>query len=376
LRYFRAIVSILGALAGCIEPYTPPESAAGENPLVVEGGLHGNTGTASVQLTRTARLSDGLPAPPVTGAVVLLESRSGASFALTDPDGKGLYSRSGLPVAPGEEFRLRVQAGGKSYVSDYEVARPAPPIDSVSWEVKEDGIQVYVNTHDTENEAGNYLWTYEETWAYTSAFESTVIFENGAPRLRASSEFVYMCYQGSVSSTINNISTEKLSENRVSKFPLVFHPKSSDKIRIRYSILVRQYSIDDEEHAFWTQMKKNSQNLGTLFDPLPTQITGNLHNENDPGEVVLGFFRAGYSSEQRIFISNRDLPRDFREQKDFGNCLETMWPVGDIGLFGLYPYLITRPVYDGITIIGYNYSTKDCVDCRRQGGTTTPPDFW
>ncbi|MEJ7664694.1 MAG: DUF4249 family protein [Hymenobacter sp.] len=56
----------------------------------------------------------------------------------------------------------------------------------------------------------------------------------------------------------------------------------SSKLYYLYSILVRQYALTPEEFAYWDKLRKNTENLGTLFDPLPSQLSGNVHRLTMP----------------------------------------------------------------------------------------------
>jgi hypothetical protein len=100
----------------------------------------------------------------------------------------------------------------------------------------------------------------------------------------------------------------------------------------------------------------------------------NIQNVNDKNEPVLGYFNAGITTEERIFVSFKDLPsnwyfNDAQCQLDtvlvgsLGNA------AGDILISGLYKGASTRPY-------GFLYTTGDCGDCRASGGTTTKPSFW
>ncbi len=59
------------------------------------------------------------------------------------------------------------------------------------------------------------------------------------------------------------------------------------------------------------------ENAGTLFDPTPTAIPGNIYCIDNPEEPVLGYFEASGVSTRRVFI-NRDLmPSDVFIPSDF-----------------------------------------------------------
>lgn len=266
-------------------------------------------------------------------------------------------------------------ARSREYYSDFVTIQPTPVIDTVMWNPLTDGVGVVVSTHGPGT-TGYYRWTYEETWRYRSYFQSYWIFKNHVPVYRTQDEQIWECYTTLPSTKIAVASTTQLAENRINEYELVFIPKDSRKISSRYSILVRQMAITPEAYEYWKQLQKTTENLGGLFDPLPGQITGNIHGKTNPGEVVVGYFSASGVTQQRIFFDFNDLPQYLKSSGFDGNCQESdMQPLTLVyTLEGAYN--ITSAIYAGETIVGYHYSTFGCTDCRLEGGTLTKPLWW
>jgi hypothetical protein len=102
-----------------------------------------------------------------------------------------------------------------------------------------------------------------------------------------------------------------------------------------------------------------------LFDPQPSQVTGNVRNIADPKELVFGYFSAAQEQEKRIFIRERigSYPR----------CIAPDTLDGKEALEGSGVLLY---YYQGLPKSGYLSTSESCADCRSQGGTTTKPAFW
>ncbi|HRI79399.1 MAG TPA: DUF4249 family protein, partial [Cyclobacteriaceae bacterium] len=165
-------------------------------------------------------------------------------------------------------------------------------------------------------------------------------------------------------------STAHLTQNFVSEFPLTFIPLGSMKLSVKYSMLVSLRGVDETEYNYWQQIQKTTENIGGLYDPLPAQVLGNLHNDANASEKVLGYFSGGGIKEKRIYISFYDLPESLRWVSR-GFCpLDTLKPIDLKNSHGL---LIVNILPNGA---GYLYSNVDCVDCRFAGGVTTKPTFW
>jgi len=142
---------------------------------------------------------------------------------------------------------------------------------------------------------------------------------------------------------------------------------------VKYSILVKQQSLTKEAYNFWTQLKKSTESLGGLFDPLPSQVLGNMYSENNSAEPVLGYFSGGQTSEKRIFIQFSDLPPDLKLVMP-PNC-----PIDTIVNDDIrnYPNTFLIGSYGAPFPLGYIKSEgPNCMDCRDDGGVLQRPDFW
>jgi hypothetical protein len=172
-------------------------------------------------------------------------------------------------------------------------------------------------------------------------------------------------------------STQRLSQNIVSNFPLRYIKQTSELVRFKYSILVHQYSITEKAFNYWRQLSKNSNELGSVFGSIPIQLNGNIKSLSNPAETVLGYFYISSITTKRIFISNTQLSIPRYYETPYSGCELSLLALSDVGNFG-GPYLIVAEIPDGFgpAILGYSYSSMRCVDCRLTGGTTTKPDFW
>lgn len=148
LKYF-ALLLLAG---GCVDPYRPPEIAAPDSYLVVNGYFNSVPGTTTTfQLARTQNLAEKKAPVAETRAVVTIENKNKTIYALKEGTG-GAYTLSGVTPQVGETYRLHIKTTkGGDYYSEYVPVVPTPPIDSVSWRVENDGVQINVNTQDPKN---------------------------------------------------------------------------------------------------------------------------------------------------------------------------------------------------------------------------------
>lgn len=361
----KRVAWLLILMIGCIDPYMPPEIKPSGALLVINGHIDVNS-KSIIKLTRSQNLLENEESEKVKGALVWIEDENGSKYPLTE-ESDGIYSLEPRSFASAKH-RLSVQTKDlKKYASDFVEIKNSPPIDSVSWEVTPDlGVQLYANTHSIENNTSYYRWKFDETWLYTSAYPSMYVPD------------IYECWRSHSSSDILTSSSSRLSENVISKFPLTFLEQRDERIRYTYSILVKQYSITEDAWSYWNQLKKTTEDLGTIFSPMPSQVKGNFQCTSNPEEPVLGYFSIGAIAEKRIFLSSLQLPAPstYKTYYESYGCTLTEVLNGNEGNFSGYIKIsgINNP--SGPGFIGYYYSIVPCADCRVAGGTNVKPDFW
>ena len=69
-----------------------------------------------------------------------------------------------------------------------------------------------------------------------------------------------------------------------------------------YSLLINQFALSEAAFSYWDQLRINSVNQGGLYEKQPLSIKGNLHNNTNPDQEVLGFFSASSVKSKRIFV--------------------------------------------------------------------------
>jgi hypothetical protein len=384
-RSLLSIVCCCLLLVSCVEPYFPEVI---ENPnqfLVVDGTING-TGVTTVKLSRTQNIAETGTPMLEAGATLLLEEEQGAQYPLQE-NIIGIYTSSDLNLDLNKRYRLFIRLlGGQEYASDFVSVKPTPPIDEVGWKVLDNTLELYVNSHDPQNNTHYYRWEYDATWAYTAAFQSSMKYdetsEKVVPRTN-SDENIYRCWKTEYSAAIKTGTSSKLSQDVIFEYPLLTLPSRSEELRIKYSVLVKQYALTQEAYQYWESLRKNTESIGTLFDPLPSQLTGNVHNLKNPDEPVIGYVGASTVQEKRIFISREQLPEDWEIYHP--PCqMDSLLPEPPQTLQDLAGYFkggFNMPVTEiyppsGFpTPIGYMVAGKNCVDCRLRG-TNVKPDFW
>lgn len=377
-KIFFFLVAVM-AMAGCREKYVSPAVSPTTGYLVVEGFIN-ISGPTTIRLTRTSKLADTTTIYEKK-AIVSIQSQSGNNYPLTETT-NGIYT--GSPVLPtNTSYRLRIAAAGKEYVSAYTSPKSTPAIDSVTWTRNADGVKISSHAKGNASQEKYYQWKTEETWEYNSDFPPKYKWKYDStrtvvgvieidPSLPGSEPAEIKCWKTENSSTILLGSTENLTDNIVNPL-LVSIPAGSVKLSIMYSVNVKQYSISKDYYEFLNKVKKNTEQLGTIFDAQPSDSKGNITCTTVPNEIVVGYIETMQEQVKRIFIKSTDVPLwgyqtdcvmeviDLTMQKGAG--------LGAIDTINAIP--IAYVPGNSITFV-----KPYCIKCTKRGGTVKKPAFW
>jgi hypothetical protein len=374
LAPYRISFLFLLLFTACRQAYEPPAIKAPNHFLVVEGVINAAPNSkTTIVLTRARNLSDTILTSPESAAIVKIESKAGSFYNLVE-QGNGSYVTDRLTLNKNDSYRLKISTvDGKEYASEFVPVKATPPIDSLSWTQDKD-VTVYANTHDPLNAARYYRWDFVETWQYQSQLQASLGASNGLIFYRDSTNQIFNCWSQDSATEIILASSINLGQDVIDHAPITIIKQSSEKISVRYSILVKQYALTEEAYKYWEILQKNTQQLGTLFDPQPSQLKSNIHNIANASEPVLGFVSACVVEEKRLFINNRELQNWAPVPEE--NCMLKAIPQDPVNYL-IYNDQDTAYVpYYFVSGGGIMLAKKICLDCTTKGGTNQKPFFW
>lgn len=362
----------LCTLLGCKQAYEPPIIQTDLGLLVVDGFLNNGNDTTFIRLSRTRKIAEGLKNSGENGAQLLIEDDSNTPvYFFQQLNTDGVYILPGMSLDINRKYRLRINtATGKQYQSDELLVSDTPPIDSISWKRTDDGVNIYATTHDPLNKTKYYRWDYTETYQHHPQYYSTMKYQGGVLSYRSTSELIYNCWTTENSTELLLASSAKLSSDIIYEKKLRSIATNSIELSVKYSILVRQYALTEQAFLYLENLKKISEQMGSIFDAQPSQLTGNIHSLTDISEPVLGYLLASTSNSQRIYIKNSEVQPWLTNTY----CEQIEVTPDSLGFyFGDMGYLpIDYNMATGIT----TGAAPVCVDCRLRGGGLTKPDFW
>ncbi len=246
----------------------------------------------SVTLSTTANFNQELDGIP--------RMISGASVQVCDDEdncipffevARGQYSTAmnATPGEVGKTYHVEITlADGTNIASQPETMKAPVPIERVYWEydpatVVETGFTVYVDTEDLKGEKNYYKWETDNYYPYSERFCFTRFYERN----------------------VQFISSDKnVDGNLISRMPVKVVAYSSTSMFVSQ---VYQLTISARAYEFLDNIKKQANTSGSIFDPPPGFLRGNLFNVNDSGNEVLGYFIVAAASRKDVVI-DRSVP--------------------------------------------------------------------
>jgi hypothetical protein len=375
---YSLVLFIATTILSCKEKYDPPVTKTDLNYLVVDGSLINGPDSTIIRLSRTKELDMNPESNGETGAQITVEDTQGNTlYNLTQEDNNGEYAVAGMNLNANNKYKLRINtSNGNQYVSDDLDLKQTPPIDSISWQLQPDGVTLYANTHDPQNDTKYYRWEYIETWDYSTPYVSLIKYQaiDSTLVLRGPDELIDHCWKTVHSDRILLGSSVKLSSDVISLSPLRFIPTNSIEISSLYSMLVKQYAVTKEAFEYFQNIKKISEQTGSLFDSQPSQLSSNIHCTNNPGQQVIGYVTASSLQQKRIFITKQQVdPWNFSFDCPQLRIITRAKDTVEFFFGGIPPF---RVPIEEVPFGGVYASLPACGDCRIQGGITVKPDFW
>ncbi|WP_339794393.1 DUF4249 domain-containing protein [uncultured Imperialibacter sp.] len=367
-------------LSTCVEPFEPEEPGF-KSVLVVDGFISNSTEPYTIALSRTAPLSNP-GALPEAGATVSVADDEGEVYLFRETV-PGIYQSDPTIFVGrvGGKYQLSITtASGEQYQSDTVLLKQSPPIDSVYYERElrltdvagemKDGISIFVEAHDSTGQTRFYRYDYTETYEVKLTYPGEWVYSPSQGAYTIRDPRLGLCYATHPGGNILVANTSSYTEDRVKKLEVTYVSTGGYKLSGLYSIQVKQYALSEPSYRYWYELQKTSESLGTLFDPQPYEIRGNVRQVNDPEATVLGYFDAGAVSEKMLFIDKVTLLGQGVQYPADPCIAELRYPLTavDFGLYRQWDYLIAA-------IEPFVMIPAECGDCRYHG-TLEKPSFW
>ncbi len=271
-----ALLAGLSILCFSCEDVIELDLPDGEVQLVVDGWFTDQNQTQSVRLTQTANFFSNEPNPGISDALVILFDDTGELDTLAESDEElGTYITSIVGI-PGRSYFIYIRLpNGNEYASDPQLMRTVPKIDSIYAEFQEEnpfqdeGFYIRIDTQEPQGVGDFYRWRQFINGVFQSTPEDLVF---------ASDEFV----DGN---------------------PIIGFEVGSQPLQLGDTCQIDQLSISREAFDYLALVQEQTLFQGSLFDPPPAPIRGNIQNLNDPSDEPLGFFGVSAVESASLIIT-------------------------------------------------------------------------
>ena len=379
-RIVLIIIVIFGVLQACRTPYDPEIPAEQSSFLVVEAYLDSEGLRSELKLSRSAPIDSEFEFTPETGAVITLSSTTGESYGLPEAaDGTYIFQAD---ISEDKTYTLDILLqNGERYRSKEMKPIITPEIIDAGFLTDEEGVEIFVTTQGDAN-ADDFLWTYEETWIYRPRIRTGFIYDAsiGNVRDRTQEEQIELCFRSEVSPDILLETSSRFAEQVVFRKTITEITRGDERIMERYSILVSQKAIEEDAVKFWEILKKNTEDIGSIFSPLPSLIKGNIENVDDASTPVVGQVSLGVVRQTRLYIDRVEVAPWNYLDPEFNDCVIEEEPTliasyqSKFGNGSALPARVYMPA-GGTTVLGYFASQRRCSDCTLYASAIRP-DFW
>ena len=361
------LLVILNCL-GCVTDYEHPDIDGITDILVVEGIITDNEST--ITLSKSVNINDGEYYAPVyiNNANVYVECDDGMLFhaEITDwgwgeQNGRYIIKTGKLNLE--RKYSLKIEFDNHKYASDFSYPIETPKIDSVFWTKRTKGqpVKIHVATHSQNNDVMYYRWSYKEDWEFATEVQTW--------------QYPSLCWNSANSNDIVLGSSENTIFGQITNIITEIDPSDIKMSRL-YRISVTQNAISKRAHDYFYNIKKNTENMGSIFAPTPSELRGNVVCTTDPTRPVIGYIDFSTTSQKSRYVSGENV---YEEPLAGDTCIEigahsTIWFAPDrTPLFDITQFVVYRVQEKTGEILSYIRTI--CVDCTSIG-TTQKPDDW
>ncbi len=304
--------------------------------LVVDGFVTDSLGNFQVKLSQSSVIGIGNDniLDPVPGATVQLLDTDGGSYPYLELEEQpGVYELADFKALRGKAYFIDViLPDGNHYQSKPATLRSSSKIDNISYEVTEETYRNNVGDLITENRiltkiASDFSNAAERPflrWRVSGQYQLQEQYRGALNPQR--------CYVN-VNLDINDIRLFDASQvNGDALFEQVISETTYDfRFGDQFCYHISQYSISEDEFNYWSNIKEVIDIDGSLFDPPPGTVIGNIVNVDNVNDVAVGYFSVASVSFVRNFINSNELDVFVRPKcagffftPPFGcmNCLE------------------------------------------------------
>jgi hypothetical protein len=330
-------------MTSCSKVYDPHVNAA-QKVLAVDGMVTDKTEAYHIILSYPVPFNSSEKGTPVNGASMYVTDDLGNSFKFKERI-NGDYVSDSLQFTGqnGHSYQLHIAtADGAEYESDQQKIFPAVTPDNVyaefdNQEILDPSTGLKTNTHgaDILIDISNQSDTIPRFRISSNLVMQYYYYETLPIDIHTRFIFEFYCWQTINANANIDLTGGEYSVNSASvkKFPACFLDDNFYVWAIIYDCLVNMadttgsaiedgyqsydikhrilylntYTLNSETYLYYKSLDEQMQSEGKLFDPVASQLTGNIKCITDPEKKAIGFFEASAVSHLAYIVDFRNL---------------------------------------------------------------------
>jgi hypothetical protein len=296
-------------LLSCVQEFEY-ENQANERHLVIDGGITQKPGNQEIFLHYSTDYGRRIIAPVDGAEVTLFDDQGNSEDYFPAENGKYILSGHSIEIKPGRAYFIEIRRqGGRIYRSDPQVMPALTSPDSIHYEVvkssvlNENGVvvdtyylDVFLDTPFNQGGEINYfIWRSEHVYSLTEVKWHPLVDPKTCYFPASTNPEQAYIFSG------ENINEDYLNDRKVARVLIFPFWQFFEK----HFYNIAQHCITAEAYDYWETVNKIAYPTGSIFDTPPAPVRGNVHNVNDPDDIVLGFFEVSSVDTIRTW-SNRE----------------------------------------------------------------------
>jgi hypothetical protein len=207
----------------------------------------------------------------------------------------------------GRSYILTIRlSNGKTYISKPAKMEAVVPIDSISvfydntiGDIRPTQLIISANTQDPPGIHNYYRWT-----AYGYIPRKSVGDDCEPPGAPPGACLPYLCQCHALCEQLLrndqvNILSDKYIDGQNIQQPVFYSPVYWHG---KHFIEIKQQSLSQSDYQYWQRYLEQTNRTGSILDPLPSSITGNIYNQSDSADLALGLFSASGIITKKVTI--------------------------------------------------------------------------
>lgn len=277
--------------------------------IVVDGLITDSLMTHTIRLHRSSVIGVGNDniQEPITGADVLVLDNNNGTFLFTETR-EGIYIKQ-FKGEVGKSYTVQIKLKDGTIIKSLaQTLVQAPQIGTITTERKDEAYK---------NVSGNI--SIDKRLILKMNTDLRNLTDDVYLRWRAEGEFEFVenypmalstktCYVKN-NVDLNNLKifdSRILADKMIKNEPFI-NTTLDYRFAYQYCFHIQQLSLSLEEYNYWAAVKSVTEIDGSLFDEPPGTVHGNLINETNPKQRIMGYFSVNGIKSVRFFANPQSL---------------------------------------------------------------------